>query len=213
MAIKCGNCHGQHDTIREVRECHGEKASQGPTERQVSYLRSLASERTDHGITDVESLISTLNRETASNLIDQLLRKPKVDKGSLPADIVGEIPQHGTFTVGFKDDSRTTIRIRKPHPQANFVVAEYLFGPDNETSFKRFAREAVGGFRINPGLSPDGRAMQALRALVSATDAEKEEMGFQYALESGNCWRCGRKLTVPASITRGLGPRCAGLVA
>ena len=28
----------------------------------------------------------------------------------------------------------------------------------------------------------------------------------------GICGRCGRKLTVPESVERGLGPECAGLV-
>jgi hypothetical protein len=37
----------------------------------------------------------------------------------------------------------------------------------------------------------------------------EEESRLNYALKSGRCARCGRELTVPASIHRGLGPECA----
>lgn len=38
------------------------------------------------------------------------------------------------------------------------------------------------------------------------------QMGEDYAVASGKCFRCGRDLKVPASIHRGLGPDCAGKV-
>lgn len=213
MAIRCGNCRENHDTIQQVRECHGSKAGPSPTEKQVSYLKSLVVERTDHGITDVDAVVKDLSRDQASELIDRLLAKPKVEKSAFPADISGEIPKHGTYTVVFADDSYITIRIRKPHPKANFVVAEYLFGPDNTSDFRRFAREAVGGFRVNPGGDKESQCVLGLKALVSASEKELADMGFKYALASGNCYRCGRTLTVPASVSAGLGPKCARMEA
>ena len=224
MAIKCGNCRGYHDSISQVRECHTGASVKTvenpnpPTVRQAAYITDLVAKRTDHGITDAEALIKTLSFDSASRLIDELTRKPfaDADHGSngtvRPADIVGEIPKHGTYTVKFGDDHRT-IRIRRPHPKAKFVVAEFLSGPDNTSHFTRFAREAEGGFSVYPSYQREknsARSVLALKALVGATEKELAEMGFQYSLMSGNCYRCGRTLTVPSSIHAGLGPVCAG---
>lgn len=222
MAIKCGNCKGYHDTIVQVRDCN---EKQGPTPKQLDFIRSLVAERTDHGITDPDPLFKTLDKQQASKMIEQLLAKPKATMddftipGTVRPDIEGTLPKPGTYTVvidpldGDAKIHHRTLRFRKPHPKANFVVVEYLAGPDNHSDFRRFAREAPGGVRLAPRFRQDGRSsmtVSALEALMGADEKKLADMGFQYALTSGNCYRCGRKLTVPASIHRGMGPVCAG---
>jgi hypothetical protein len=46
---------------------------------------------------------------------------------------------------------------------------------------------------------------QAALTLLNDPDAA----GELFAVEEGRCYRCGRELTVPASIHRGMGPECA----
>lgn len=142
-------------------------------------------------------------------------------------------PQIGTYTVEFGipydeigpggttpvpppgSSSWRTIRIRKPHPKANFHVAEYLYGPDNSNDFRRFAREVEGGFKLFPSYTRELGELniellkKCLQVIVEADIKELLEMGFSYAEMSKRCFRCGRKLTVPTSLHRGLGPDCA----
>jgi hypothetical protein len=52
----------------------------------------------------------------------------------------------------------------------------------------------------------------ALRAIWE-TKYSGYQLPEQYSIKHcGACGRCGRKLTVPASIDTGLGPECAGIV-
>jgi SNF2 family DNA or RNA helicase len=48
-----------------------------------------------------------------------------------------------------------------------------------------------------------------MASLLALLTGDYESMGLSYAMNSGRCWKCGRELTVPASIHRGLGPDCA----
>lgn len=53
------------------------------------------------------------------------------------------------------------------------------------------------------------RRAAALRLDFAVVQRDSAAAGEAYALASGNCYRCNRMLTVPASIHRGLGPDCA----
>ena len=55
------------------------------------------------------------------------------------------------------------------------------------------------------GVGALSRQLEAWKIISS----DPKGAGEAYALESANCFRCGRKLTVPVSIHRGLGPECA----
>jgi hypothetical protein len=127
-------------------------------------------------------------------------------------------PRVGTFTVVMGTERRT-IRIKKHWDAAEAskgtLVASYLSGQDNESSYTGFAFVTPRGKAIvwkkyrNGGGS--ALIISALSFLLQSGDYEGA--GLAYALESGNCYRCGRTLTVPASINRGLGPECAKKVA
>lgn len=119
--------------------------------------------------------------------------------------------QPGYFTI-VEGDSRITIRL-VPHwveaEAKDTLVLGYLRGADNTSDYtnvafvkrdgrvifwKRYRNTVIEG-RMN-------RAMDAMKAdPAKATDA--------YVLQSGNCWMCGRLLTVPSSIYNGRGPVCA----
>jgi hypothetical protein len=119
----------------------------------------------------------------------------------------------GTYTAVFADGSHTTLRVKKhwveEEAKAGVKVIQYLSGDDNESSYTGFA--FLRGTRVNvwrkfaDQIRRDDRLVRALKIVL----ADPAKAGEEYALESNNCFRCGRKLTVPASIHRGLGPECA----
>lgn len=126
----------------------------------------------------------------------------------------GEPIKDGTYTVVADDGDYVTLRIRSQGEASKFAgkqIAEFLNGPENSSDFMGFA--FIQGRRpmIWKRFQDDSRISKALRALVSTSEAELKELGYQYALRSSRCYRCGHVLTVPASIHRGLGPVCAGL--
>ena len=133
---------------------------------------------------------------------------------------LGHVPD-GTYTVVFNGDENDRITIRcstvvEPGAEIHgWRKVGFLSGPDNERNFTGFAwikgdqLQVWKRFRDDPNAS---RPVAAYLFLARAGDTEKAQAGLTYALQSGNCYRCGRKLTVPASISRGLGPDCAEMV-
>lgn len=119
----------------------------------------------------------------------------------------------GTYTLEYADGTHKTYRIRTGEfkgQERRFV--ELLTGSDNERSFTAFAylnegtRTTVNVWkRFERGtMVPFAREIEA-----SLTKEGLATAGLAYALKSGRCCRCGRTLTVPASIHRGMGPDCA----
>lgn len=113
----------------------------------------------------------------------------------------------GTFTVVFPDGYQT-IRLQAARDKSDSrIFAKYLSGQSNETDFQYFATIFPGG-RVSNGGGFE-RQRLALKVVMGAAPSELGEMGLAYAMASSNCFNCGRKLTVPASIHSGLGPDCA----
>jgi hypothetical protein len=127
--------------------------------------------------------------------------------------------------VSHKTDTRFTYRVRCPEDQRDQDVDTYgrvwfvslLTGSNNEEDFSYigciFSGRAnfVYGRKSHVGVGAPGvKAFDWFsRFLLSPTSP-----GLPASLEvwhEGRCSRCGRKLTVPESIARGLGPECAGM--
>jgi hypothetical protein len=114
----------------------------------------------------------------------------------------------GTFTVVFPDGYQT-IRIQPARDKSDDrIFAKYLMGSDNDSDFTYFATIRDGRIMAR-GFE---KQVEALRVVLTSDPSKVGEMGMAYALRSSNCWRCGRTLTVPASIHSGLGPDCAAKV-
>lgn len=123
----------------------------------------------------------------------------------------------GTYTVvNPRTGGYRTIRITSDtdwmtnRPAPGTRIAQYLYGPDNSTSFRGFA------FVSQDGTAKVWRSSQASVEIVAALNwllvhgAGKEgELGKAYATISGRCCFCGRKLTTPGSTHYGYGPDCA----
>jgi hypothetical protein len=126
----------------------------------------------------------------------------------------------GNATLTFvseKTGARYTYRVRTPEDQSPSGTAHFvsvLFGPDNEGDYA-FMGTIFGGAKYRHGR----------RSKIAEGDVR--ERAFAYALghlldrrmpprteiwHEGRCCRCGRKLTVPGSIERGIGPDCAAMM-
>lgn len=119
-----------------------------------------------------------------------------------------EIPQ-GTFTVEHTDGSYETVKI-KTHLEgtmAGKTIASFLSGPDNESSFTGFAFiDPSGRIKVwSRFANIDRRWIEAVEIVLSGDNGAAREA---YAIRSGKCSICGRKLTVPASLHQGMGPEC-----
>jgi len=118
--------------------------------------------------------------------------------------------------VSVKTGTRFTYKVRlSDDGQAHFV--NLLNGPDNENDYRylgRIARDIFWQGRKTPragdvlASAPSSQAFAwAWKAIVQDRLPDTLEIWHE-----GACGRCGRKLTVPASIASGFGPECAGKV-
>lgn len=118
--------------------------------------------------------------------------------------------------VSTKTGTRFTYRISAtPDRQAHFVGV--LSGPDNNSDYQYLGRIARGMFwqgrkTPKPGdVSRDAPSAKAFawawQAIVRGGDALPAQLEIWH---EGRCGRCGRKLTVPASVASGFGPECIG---
>lgn len=85
----------------------------------------------------------------------------------------------------------------------------YLCGPDNSGDYKTVGfvhgNEVV---LLRKYTNQYTDIVAAARFLISKRD-NIGEYGRQYAIRSGRCYVCNRKLTTPESVAAGIGPVCA----
>ncbi len=221
--IKCGKCGLFHHSVEEVRGCfNGQKVEvievvkpvdpTPATQKQKEYITSLLKDRVWDGEPFEVELIS---KSEASGIIGKLKNAP-VKATKQTHIVVGKVPlpTMGKFTVVWPNGDRRTYRFKVPR-EGNFrgkVVVGYLAGPDNDSDYINFGNGITEQtMRVWNRFSEESLLVEGLRFLLDSNDAQLRA-GEMYAIESGNCWRCGRTLTVPASVSRGLGPVCADLL-
>lgn len=120
-------------------------------------------------------------------------------------------PNDGYYTVVYAGGAYRTLRFKttKKGPYRGRIVL----------SFKEMG-EYVGCGNVNPdgsvyfwrkfAAANNQDRLTRIRSAVHRIIESPREFQLSYAMKEGNCARCGRKLTVPASINNGLGPECAG---
>lgn len=120
-------------------------------------------------------------------------------------------PREGTFTVVLANGERRTLKIRRQPADRDFMpgklIVSYLSGSDNESAYTRFAHISDGRLFTWKRFKQESVLVLAANVLLDPESAANA--GLAYAMESGRCCICGRKLTVPASISMGMGPECA----
>lgn len=169
------------------------------TEKQAAFIYKLAQER---GVTAEANtfLTGTPSRKDASSYIQSLLDKPRtvtaepqkavtgLDLRSLPSGSYAAEDEEGV-TRFFKIDNVTEGR------WAGWVFVKVQASDD---LYKQGAQR--------PNQSYSGKSTHALTAIV----ADPKAASMRYGQELGRCGVCGRTLTDPDSISKGIGPVCEG---
>jgi hypothetical protein len=154
------------------------------------------------------------------------IRNQQLTAAQLPA--APEIAD-GRYTIVYKPEYRDTygphitfkISTGKKGSWEGKRIVSLLTGPDNENDYRGFAfllTSAQDGkpyvacwrrFKADHGKPKSMWEHRAdhISALIQRSD-KLEQAGISYALQSGNCRRCGRTLTRPDSNARGYGPEC-----
>jgi hypothetical protein len=132
------------------------------------------------------------------------------------AAAVREFMLAGNATLTLKSErsgNRFTYRVRKAESgDVHFVGL--LGGTDNESDFRYLGVIFKdGGYHHGKRshIAPDAPSAMAFDWFHANLKADRMPATVQVWHE-GKCGRCGRKLTVPESVERGLGPECASLI-
>lgn len=115
--------------------------------------------------------------------------------------------------VSRRTGARFTFRVRRPRAGMPHFVA-LLCGPDNDGDYQFLGTIFADGRYVRSRKSRIGDGAPSARAFAWAWP-RLAAGALPDALEvwhEGRCGRCGRALTVPESIARGLGPECAGVI-
>lgn len=125
--------------------------------------------------------------------------------------------------VSGRSGTRYTFRVARKAPRedgrADAVwYVDLLVGQDNQTSYAPMAVLLGEGTdvrlvpaRAKGAVSADAPSQAALRWIIERVVVAEDARAFAQleVWHEGQCGRCGRPLTVPSSISLGLGPDCA----
>lgn len=119
---------------------------------------------------------------------------------------------NATFTFrSLKTGAHFTYKIQKNDKANNFFV-KVLTGPDNVSDYTYIGMIVDGQFKttakskMRRGSAP----VDVITWALTNFNQNGKEMPAQMEVwHTGRCGRCGRPLTVPASVASGIGPDCA----
>lgn len=215
MAINCGNCGGQHDSVRDVKTCHDpfHGLTQNPeefrpapttdprstfqgapaTEKQISFIKSLLNDRDATFISDSRFLLTAnavagdkpVSKNAASDLITALKECPK-QQGST-GQPAAEL-EDGVYVHG--DDT--------------FKIVHAVHGSGQQYA-KRLVKEIVDGEVVWSWEYEGKKPLNYLRPEHRMSEEQAKKFGLLY----GICINCARPLTREESIHVGYGATCA----
>lgn len=118
--------------------------------------------------------------------------------------------------VSTKTQARFTYKVRAPEERKGNVshFVSLLNGSDNEGSYiyLGLVRNGNGGYRYEHGkkarVGADAASAKAFAWFWGNVVGRRELPASVELWHAGTCGRCGRTLTVPESIERGIGPEC-----
>ncbi len=124
---------------------------------------------------------------------------------------------HATMTMVGKAN-RYTYEIKACEGKAGLWFVSVMYGSDNESQFAY-----IGTLRTVAYKNMEAEFKHGVKSKISADDVRVKAFGWVWAnieegkrmpagaelWHEGRCCRCHRKLTVPSSIAKGIGPECA----
>ena len=108
-------------------------------------------------------------------------------------------------------DARTTYEVKKAK-DGNVYFVGFLCGPNNEEDYRYLGIISVPSLQFKlTAKSMAGRDSRAYKAFQYVWGCLMNNRPIEHVtvLHEGRCGKCGRVLTVPESIMRGIGPECA----
>jgi hypothetical protein len=113
---------------------------------------------------------------------------------------------HFTYRIRQARDKVT----HEPTPELYFVSLLANGSADEENSYRYLGMIKEGTFRLTRASSAGESAasVKAFRFFWASVELHEALV----VRHEGRCGRCGRTLTVPSSIDRGIGPECAGIM-
>ncbi len=124
---------------------------------------------------------------------------------------------NATFTVDNGQGVHYTFKIRQPKGDNKPHFAMLLTGPCNETAYTYVGVFNPADFSIrltrNSKYTDDTTPVKVLRWALKHVVTDKLLPAGYTIHHEGKCGCCGRKLTVPESIKRGIGPECWSRIA
>lgn len=106
-----------------------------------------------------------------------------------------------------KTGKHFTFKARRPSPDKPVFVS-VLSGPDNTSDYSYLGFIGTDGrFRTSKG-SKIGTEADSYKAFNWFWDRANNLPKVLEFIPSGKCCRCGRELTTPDSVAKGIGPEC-----
>lgn len=120
---------------------------------------------------------------------------------------------NATLTLTSKaTDARYTFKVQVPKQDTPTTVrfVKLLTGPQNTTDYTYLGMIKDGEFRMTAKskMSDASTPVRAFRYFLDNVITAKRLPAQLEVRHEGSCGRCGRTLTVPESIDRGIGPEC-----
>ncbi len=118
---------------------------------------------------------------------------------------------NATFTLkSVKSGSRFTFKVKLSDDKRMSFVS-LLRGADNETDYSYLGLIRNGTYEHGRKsmISKDAPSAKAFAWLYSTVMPSALIPASLEIWHEGKCGRCGRKLTTPESVARGIGPECA----
>jgi hypothetical protein len=145
-----------------------------------------------------------IRKEKILQTSNATLEKDKLEKFILAGN--------ATFTLwNTKKGTHLTYKIRVSKDDPDLFFVSILTGPDNWTNYTYLGviKDKIYWYGKKSKISKDSQSARTFEWFYN--NLNRLPLALQ-VLHEGKCGRCGRKLTVPESITSGFGPECINYV-
>ena len=133
----------------------------------------------------------------------------------LKSDAIVDYTLAGNATVTLQSGNtgvHFTYKVKQSKNQEHLYFIHLLSGPDNEDDYQYIGCYYSDTCYFHPAKAWKDKTQMAwpasLRAISFFFDNLYNIPTNLHVYHEGRCGRCGRKLTTPESILRGLGPEC-----
>lgn len=126
---------------------------------------------------------------------------------------------NSTFTIqSTKIDKRYTYKVNVDKKNEDRFFVKVLFGPENTKDYRFLGWFYTNNLTLKSSIKsciadPLDPRFSMLKYLLQFLCTEDELPDSCKFYPSGRCGRCGRMLTTPESVERGIGPECYRYVA